>query len=108
MAKRCKLKSTSETENDGQDDKQKQSGKQKPDKQKQPAPIVPVPGEIGAQLLYDRDQSGHLLHLSKSSLRRAEKNNKLHPVRPTGSPTGKAFYSGAELLALIRGGARDA
>src|SRR6516225_2543095 len=51
-----------------------------------PATSIPLPSEIGGQLLYDRDQARRLLRVSKSSLRRMERRGLLRPIRPTGSP----------------------
>jgi hypothetical protein len=69
-----------------------------------PATSIPLPSEIGGQLLYDRDQARRLLRVSKSSLRRMERRGLLRPIRPTGSPVGKVTYSGANLIELAHGG----
>ena len=71
-----------------------------------PAPIVPLPGAVGGQLLYDRRQACHLLRVSKSTLRRMEERGLLEPLRPSGSPNGLVCYRGANLLQIAGGGAR--
>lgn len=64
---------------------------------------VPMPGTIGAQLLYDRGQTGHLLNRSKSTLVRMEKRGLLRPLRPSGSPNGEVHYTGQNLLEIAGG-----
>jgi len=56
------------------------------------------------RMLYDRDQTRYLLgNVSESTIRRLEHRNKLHPVRPSGSPIGKVFYSHDDIVAIARG-----
>ncbi len=70
-------------------------------RKRQPAP---VPLQIHPQWLYDREQTKAVTRMSLSSQVRAEKAGRLRPIRPTGSPSGKVHYSGANLLEIIGAG----
>jgi hypothetical protein len=68
-------------------------------------PII-APGTLGEQLLYSREAAQHLLgDISLATIKRMEDSGRLNPIRPTGAATGKVFYSGANLIAVTRGGA---
>jgi hypothetical protein len=59
-----------------------------------------APDTISAGLLYDRQQTAHLLNVSRASLRRMELRGLLTPLRPSGAEQGKVQYGGGELLAI--------
>jgi hypothetical protein len=54
-----------------------------------------------AQLLYDRATTAHLLgDISTSTLIRLEEAGRLVPIKPSGQPNGKTFYSAANVRRL--------
>jgi hypothetical protein len=56
------------------------------------------------RLLHDREQTKFLLGgVSNSTLRRLELSGRLRPIKPTGSPSGKTFYSDQNVREIAGG-----
>ena len=61
------------------------------------------------QLLYSREQSGNILGVSVSTVKRMEQLGLLRCIRPTGLPTGQAFNPREDVLKVVHArGADDA
>jgi hypothetical protein len=59
---------------------------------------------VSGRILYDRDQARFRLgNISNSTLRRLELSGRLRPVKPSGSPAGKTFYTDDNLREIAEG-----
>jgi hypothetical protein len=60
--------------------------------------------DVNPVLLYTRQETALILNVSVPTVQRMEKTGRLpNPVRPSGSPTGKACHVGRDIIALRDG-----
>jgi hypothetical protein len=70
----------------------------------QRARAIPPDAPVGAQLLYSREQTRHLLgRISLATIKRMEERGLLHGVRPSGAANGKVYFPGYQILAIRDG-----